>query len=144
MSATHTYPMRKIVDTETIHEDRGAYAYPRRFETLECGHQFRSRTDIFGKTKTFRRRCKRCNLETLKDEIEIQRAEIDVQHGEIGKKVEIGERIIKLFAAEGVSADAAAGALIEKIKESLADTAYEFILSKKEQVPFHYLHLPER
>ena len=48
-------PLRKIVGT------RGDFPL-RPFEILECGHEQRQKTDIYGPTNAYARRCRKCHI----------------------------------------------------------------------------------
>lgn len=54
------YPLRKIVREFTIKTNDGIYTLYRPMEELECGHIVRQKTDIYGTTNAYKRRCKEC------------------------------------------------------------------------------------
>lgn len=60
---TNSYPLRKVVRRfyEDLDAGNGITARVPR-EELECGHVMRPRSDHYGETNAYRRRCRRCAL----------------------------------------------------------------------------------
>ena len=54
-------PLRKVIDEFTTHhQDTMGVKHQRYWERLECGHVVRVKTDMFGETNAYKRRCKQC------------------------------------------------------------------------------------
>lgn len=51
-------PLRTIVRTYSKPGPLGHKVYS--YEVLECGHEQRQKTDIYGPTNAYRRRCRQC------------------------------------------------------------------------------------
>ncbi len=65
-------PLRKIIERVVEYEKFGqsTMAHPRFYEILECGHKVRQKTDIYGPTNAYRRRCRQCGeLEDIRNQV---------------------------------------------------------------------------
>ena len=58
------YPLRKIIKRTTEYEKIGMFEYPRYYEYLECGHRIKEKSDFYGPTNAYRRRCRKCRITT--------------------------------------------------------------------------------
>lgn len=62
--ADRTRPLRKIVRTVSRPGPLGYHSYI--YEVLECGHEQRQKSDMYGPTNAYRRRCGKCAVEQYK------------------------------------------------------------------------------
>lgn len=53
-------PLRKITRRYVVNVKTRRDRMLRRFEELECGHIIREKTDMYGPTNAYRRRCRYC------------------------------------------------------------------------------------